>query len=568
MLKRQANFRAIGALGAVWTVCLALAGCASQSGVSGASRDDGENAAPRDANAALIGAEVALQRKQYALAAKTLYDATAASDDETLAQRAASVAYQHHQYEYALKSAQRWLQINESSEEAHRYAGFSALRLYRIELAATHFEALLNSTFISPAAGFMSLGPQWFEIGSRPGAQALLQRLIAKYGDVAEAHLVLGQAALQAENLALASSSARKAIELSPYWQPARSFLARVQLATGERDAALATAQSLVDQEGGAAQRLEHAQFMYAAGKEDEGRSALEGLADSEEVGAAAKRSLALIDAERGQLDSAAKRWRELVQSGRFVYEGLFYLGQIAERRGEGGDAIELLTRVTESDLAVPAQTRAALLKSRADGVDAGLAMLRKFGDERAGNEVEVAIAQATLLADLDRIPQGIAVLDAAIESYPDRDDLLVSKALLLERGGKSGDAIKAMRELARQRPDDPTVLNMLGYTLVDRTRSVDEGLTMIRRALDAMPDNGAILDSMGWALHRQKRHEEALPYLQRAHDRGADPEISLHLGEVLWALGRNDEARKTWEEALARAPDNEHLKTRLNKAK
>jgi Flp pilus assembly protein TadD len=144
----------------------------------------------------------------------------------------------------------------------------------------------------------------------------------------------------------------------------------------------------------------------------------------------------------------------------------------------------------------------------------------------------------------------------------------MVSKALLLERDGKSSDALKAMRELARQRPDDPTVLNMLGYTLVDRTRNVEEGAAMIRRALDAMPDNGAILDSMGWALHRQRRNEEALPYLQRAHERAADPEISLHLGEVLWALGRNDEARKTWEDALARAPDNEPLKARLNKAK
>jgi tetratricopeptide (TPR) repeat protein len=562
MQKRQADSRAAGAIAAVWAACLFVAGCASQPA------SQPESAAPRDANAALIGAEVALQRKQYLLAARTLHEAAVASDDETLAQRAASAAYEHHQYEYALKSAQRWLQINESSEEAHRYAGFSALRLYRIELAAEHFTALLNTAFISPAAGFMSLAPQWFEIGSRPAAQALVQRLIQQHGEVAEAHLVLGQAALQAENLALAANSAKKAVELSPYWQPARSFLARVQLAAGDRDAALATAKAMVDQESGAAQRLEYAQFLYAAGQEEEGRAALEALADSEEVGAAARRSLALIDAERGEFDSAGKRWRALVQSGRFVYEGIFYLGQIAERRGETGDAIELFSRVTESDLAVPAQTRAALLKSRADGVDAGMAMLKKFDEERAGNEVEMAIAQATLLADLDRIPQGVSVLDAAIESYPDRDDLMVSKALLLERDGKSSDALKAMRELARQRPDDPTVLNMLGYTLVDRTRNVEEGAAMIRRALDAMPDNGAILDSMGWALHRQRRNEEALPYLQRAHERAADPEISLHLGEVLWALGRNDEARKTWEDALARAPDNEPLKARLNKAK
>jgi tetratricopeptide (TPR) repeat protein len=82
------------------------------------------------------------------------------------------------------------------------------------------------------------------------------------------------------------------------------------------------------------------------------------------------------------------------------------------------------------------------------------------------------------------------------------------------------------------------------------------------------MPDNGAILDSMGWALHKQKRDAEALEYLQRAHARGRDPEIALHLGDVLASLERRDEAQKTWEEALELFPDNAALKSRVGKRK
>jgi tetratricopeptide (TPR) repeat protein len=75
------------------------------------------------------------------------------------------------------------------------------------------------------------------------------------------------------------------------------------------------------------------------------------------------------------------------------------------------------------------------------------------------------------------------------------------------------------------------------------------------------------VLDSMGWALYRQGRPQEALGYLQRAHARGSDPELDLHLGEVQWALGDEGGARKTWSAGLERFPDDPRLKERLDRA-
>ena len=81
-------------------------------------------------------------------------------------------------------------------------------------------------------------------------------------------------------------------------------------------------------------------------------------------------------------------------------------------------------------------------------------------------------------------------------------------------------------------------------------------------------PDNGAVLDSMGWALHKVGRHQEALELLQRARQRVQDGEIEFHLGEVLAALGRKDEAQQVWQAAAERFPDNEDLKERLRKTR
>ena len=107
---------------------------------------------------------------------------------------------------------------------------------------------------------------------------------------------------------------------------------------------------------------------------------------------------------------------------------------------------------------------------------------------------------------------------------------------------------------------------NALGYTLVDRTRHHKEGLQLIEQALAETPDSGAVLDSMGWALFRVGRHQDALGYLEQAKRRINDPEVDLHLGEVLLALDRKDDARDLWQKASERYPENDEFKQRLQK--
>jgi tetratricopeptide (TPR) repeat protein len=120
------------------------------------------------------------------------------------------------------------------------------------------------------------------------------------------------------------------------------------------------------------------------------------------------------------------------------------------------------------------------------------------------------------------------------------------------------------LRKLVVDRPGDPVSSNALGYTLVDRTSKTREGLKYIEQALAQTPDSGAVLDSMGWALHRVKRNEEALTHLEHASRRISDPEVDLHLGEVLLALGRKDEALEVLTQASERYPDNTELQARV----
>jgi tetratricopeptide (TPR) repeat protein len=108
--------------------------------------------------------------------------------------------------------------------------------------------------------------------------------------------------------------------------------------------------------------------------------------------------------------------------------------------------------------------------------------------------------------------------------------------------------------------PDNVAALNALGYTLADRTTRYREALALIDRARVAAPDNPAIIDSYGWVLFRLGRLREALEQLRRAYMLQKDADIASHLAQVLWALGRRDEARKYFEEARRIDPANRAL--------
>lgn len=519
---------------------------------------------PADPNALVLGAEVALQRGQFLEASRAYVKAAQLASDEALAEQATRIAYEHHQWTLVLAGAERWLELNHTNEEARRFAAFAALHLYQIDRAAEHLGTLLDTAFINPPAGFLALLPQLGDEGSPAATTAVLQRLILKYPDLTEAHYTLARAALQSENFALALEHAQKARELGTYWAPAGLLLAQVQLARGESEAGLATARQIVEQDRQDSYRLEYALMQLQAGKDEEGRKELNALAASETTAAVAERALADIDFQLGNREAAAQRYSNLVSSGRFVYESLFYLGAIAESREAWDEAVQIYSRVTGGEMAMAALARAARIKAKRTGLQEGLTLIEEFAKTRPQYTLDAITARSALLNSNGDSAGALALLDSALKEYPDSAELRFARIFQLESSDKVSEAVTELRKLVAERPGDPAAANALGYTLVDRTRQQREGLKLIEQALAATPDSGAVLDSMGWALHRMKRNDDALKYLQQAKRRINDPEVDLHLGEVLLALGRKDEAREVLQAASERYPENTEVQQRL----
>ncbi|MHC9084758.1 tetratricopeptide repeat protein [Luteimonas sp. RIT-PG2_3] len=161
--------------------------------------------------------------------------------------------------------------------------------------------------------------------------------------------------------------------------------------------------------------------------------------------------------------------------------------------------------------------------------------------------------------AEADVYARGLA-------AYPDEAALLYSRGLMWERRDEIARAEADLRRILVADPENVAALNALGYTLADRTQRYEEALELIERARVAEPDNPAIIDSYGWVLYRLGRNEDALVHLRRAYTMQKDAEIGAHVGEVLWVLGRKDEARRYFEEARKIDPDNRSLQRALEK--
>ena len=143
-------------------------------------------------------------------------------------------------------------------------------------------------------------------------------------------------------------------------------------------------------------------------------------------------------------------------------------------------------------------------------------------------------------------------------------------RGISFERDKQWPKAEADFQKALKLNPDQPQVLNYLGYSLVDQGRKLDEALGMIKRAVLMRPDNGAILDSLGWAYYRLGRYQDALLPMEQASLRMAvDATVTDHLGDVYWAVGRKREAEYQWRRALSYGPDDKlaaRLRLKLEK--
>lgn len=192
----------------------------------------------------------------------------------------------------------------------------------------------------------------------------------------------------------------------------------------------------------------------------------------------------------------------------------------------------------------------------RAGKTDAAIEVLEQLAESHPNLPIVHATA-GDLYREIEEFGKAVEAYNRALPLYAEEDEqrwfILYARAICYERLGEWKNAEADFRAALELNPEQPQVLNYLGYSLVEKHIKLDEALGMIERAAAARPDSGYIIDSLGWVLYRIGRYDEAIGHMERAAElMPVDPVVNDHLGDVLWAVGRFNEAEFQWKRALS----------------
>ncbi|MBT3395997.1 MAG: tetratricopeptide repeat protein [Alphaproteobacteria bacterium] len=233
--------------------------------------------------------------------------------------------------------------------------------------------------------------------------------------------------------------------------------------------------------------------------------------------------------------------------------------------------ANEVLANVQlDSPYSWAARMRTAVNLGRMDDVDGAAAILEGMANERP-NGVEALISLGDIFRSASRFEDSVAAYDRAVDRIDQlsRGDwvLLYTRGTVLERSGDWDRAEADFLQALELEPDQPFILNYLGYSWVEMGRNVEEATEMIERAVAQRPTAGFIVDSLGWGHYMLGNYEEAVRQLERAVQlTPGDSTINDHLGDAYWRVGRKREATFQWQHALDLGPEDDQLPIILKK--
>ena len=235
---------------------------------------------------------------------------------------------------------------------------------------------------------------------------------------------------------------------------------------------------------------------------------------------------------------------------------GNMLLGENLEAFGKYERAIAAFEKIPrESPLSWTARLRIAIDLDDSERTDEAIALLRRLAAERPERS-DALISMGDMLRGKERWLESVSAYDAAFERIgtPERRHWrpLYARGISLERSRQWQRAEQDFLTALELAPDQPFVLNYLGYSWVDQGVNLNRALEMIERAVDLRPNDGYIIDSLGWAHYRLNNYQLAVNYLEQATEiLPGDPTINDHLGDALWRVGRRVEANFQWRRAL-----------------
>ena len=504
-----------------------------------------------------IVSELSAQRGQVVEAGESYFDLAMSTRDLTIIQRAIQFASVNTDTNALLQLGLLWAQLEPTNSQPQLLLSIQFLESGAFEQAISHMSRVLNlggnMDFAALSSRTGRLNPQdrsvlienlrrlKDEFGNQTSIHLTLVQLLAQNGDFEAALIELELLKDDTDltpNMVMLESQILQSLD-NPE-RATRVMRTGVRMFETDKSLRLNYARLLVQNE-----EYEHAQEQFQI------------LVEQDPQDWETLYSVALLNTQLENFDRAIAAYTKLIGVDQRADESQYNLGLIYQQQDNLEKSIEHFRQVrigTNNFLAAQQQaTRLSIQRGRLNEAHDWLSKLSR-GQPRL--EVLFTTIESSLLIQEEHPGAAEQLLNTALNKFPNETDLLFARVLYYDSQSNRDGSERDLMQIISMQPEDSRALNHLGYMLADQTTRHEEALELIERAIAISPDDPAIIDSLGWALYKVARYEEALVQMRRAFAAFPDDEVASHLGEVLWALGRFDEAMRVWQDALVTDPE------------
>lgn len=508
-----------------------------------------------------------------------MLEAARRSSEGQLYQRATDIALQSRSGEFALIAAQAWKEALPQSREANRYVLQILVALNRMnETVDPLRQELAQSPAVSKAALLGTL-PQMY---SRAADKALAAQVVelALKEELTDtltgsmAWISLGRLRLAANDRTGALEAAQKAQELDKSNEDA-ALLAMNLMEVNTQGAEQVVAKALAGQPS-AQLSVGYVSVLIGLQRFDDASRQLETITQKNPDLPEGWFLTATLLAQNNRLQAAEKsleRFTEIASASsnnelrqKYLAQSYFLHSQIEEKRNDFVLADVWMQRIEGADNLLSVQARRAALLARQGKITEARTLLRKLPDASASDKRMKLLAEVDLLRGQRLFKEAYEVQGALVALDPDDSELAYEQAMLAEKAGDLNAMEQLLRKIIAREPQYHHAYNALGYSFADRGVNLDEAKQLILKALEIVPNDPFIVDSLGWVEFRLGNKLKAKMHLEAAYKARADTEIAAHLGEILWSLGDANGAVRVWTEGQRSGPNNETLKETLKR--
>lgn len=553
----------------ILAVAVLAAGCA-QAPVRGASHAAAQPLATLDlpagsadgkASALLIAAEFALQNGDAAKATADYAQAAEISSDPAIARRALHLALVTHDTDVAQRMLDRNQALGAGAHDLAMARGQLAMlrgdraaaeQQFRNALASGNVEDWKQFAASLVVARDTALAGRVLEDLATPDRLPADESVWVALSQLGE-HLGRHAFARKLADAAVQKFDAPDGI----------AWAASLRVSAGDREGALALyRRGVAAHPNDADLRLGYATLLGKTGKSGD---ALQVLAHGPQTPATWSARVAI--AARAKDEAALRRLYAGLQHAPASQQldNAFLLGQLAELLHHDDQALKWYGQVDPDDQhAFDAQLRSAVLLDKSGQGEQAHALAAQLQQDYADDPDSLRTAyelDAQMYAQHGDHAKAIDAYDRGLAALPDDPALIYDRGIEEANAGNTDAALADFRKVLAQNPDNVEAMNALGFTLADTDRDLPEATQLLRKALAAKPDAAEIQDSWGWLQYRLGNLGQAETYLQRAWGKQQDPDIGVHLGEVLWKLGRRESAREVLGKVRKLDPHNQALK-------